>query len=55
MAAADKVVATFNADRARRSEEERNAIADLFVSLYDPDKSRSIVTRSRIFKVPAPK
>jgi phytoene dehydrogenase-like protein len=55
MAAADKIGPVFAADRARRSEEERNAISDLFLSLTEPDKSRSIVTRSRIFKLSAPK
>ena len=55
MAAADKIGPAFAADRARRSEEERNAIADLFNSLTEPDKARSIVTRSRIFKLPAQK
>jgi len=54
MAAADKIAPAFNADRARRSEEERNAISDLFLSLTEPDKARSIVTRSRIFKVGKP-
>jgi hypothetical protein len=51
MAAADKIAPAFNADRARRSEEERTAISDLFLSLTEPDKSRSIVTRSRIFRI----
>lgn len=55
MAAADKIGPAFTADRARRSEEERNAISDLFLSLTEPDMSRSIVTRSRIFRLPAPK
>lgn len=51
MAAADKVGPAFAADRARRSEEERDAIANLFTSVLEPDMSRQIVTRSRIFKV----
>ena len=55
MAAADKIGPVFAADRARRSEEERTAIADLFTSLIEPDKSRAIVTRSRIFRLPPPK
>lgn len=55
MAAADKIGPAFAADRARRSEEERNAIGDLFTGLTEPDKARSIVTRSRIFRLPAPK
>jgi hypothetical protein len=54
MAAADKIGPAFTADRARRSEEERTAIGDLFASLTEPDKSRSMVTRSRIFRLPAP-
>lgn len=55
MAAADKIGPAFTADRARRSEEERTAIGDLFLSLIEPDKSRAIVTRSRIFRLPAQK
>ncbi|MGH9929612.1 MAG: hypothetical protein ACREA9_10380 [Pyrinomonadaceae bacterium] len=55
MAAADKVVAAFAADRARRSEEERNAITETFVGLYEPDMSRAVVTRSRIFRLPGMK
>lgn len=51
MSGADKVVAAFAADRARRSEEERNAISDLFASVTEPDKARAIVTRSRIFRL----
>jgi hypothetical protein len=55
MAAADKIGPAFAADRARRSEEERDAISDLFLSLTEPDKARSVVTRSRIFRTPAAK
>lgn len=55
MAAADKVGPAFNADRARRSEEERTAMTELFLSCTEPDKARSIVTRSRIFRVPPQK
>ena len=51
MAAADKIGPAFTADRARRSEEERNAINDAFSSVLEPDMARSIITRSRIFKV----
>jgi hypothetical protein len=51
MAAADRIGPAFAADRARRSEEERNAIAEAFASVTEPDKARSIVTRSRIFKL----
>ncbi len=55
MAAADKIGPAFAADRNRRSEEERTAIGDLFLSLTEPDKARSVVTRSRIFKIGAMK
>ena len=51
MAAAEKLGPAFNADRARRSEEERTAIAELFTSVTEPDMARSVVTRSRIFKL----
>jgi len=51
MAAADKVGPAFNADRMRRSEEERNAINEAFSSVLEPDMARSIITRSRVFKV----
>jgi hypothetical protein len=51
MAAADKIGPALAADRARRSEDERNAIAEAFLSVLEPDKARSIITRSRIFKV----
>jgi hypothetical protein len=55
MAAADKIGPAFAADRARRSEEERNAITESFLSSTEPDMSRSIVTRSRIFRLPPQK
>ena len=55
MAAFDKVGPAFTADRQRRSEEERNAIADLFASLTEPDKARSMVTQARIFRIPPAK
>ena len=55
MAAADKIGPAIAADRGRRSEEERTAIAELFASLTEPDKARSIVTRARIFKLPGHK
>ena len=51
MAAADKVGAAFAADRARRTEDDRNKITETFTSLLEPDMARSIITRSRIFKV----
>ena len=55
MAGLDKVGPAFTADRARRSEEERNAITDTFLSFTEPDMARSIVTRSRIFRLPGMK
>ena len=51
MAIADKIGPAFAADRARRSEEERAAIAARFGDLLETDKSRSMLTRSLIFKV----
>ena len=55
MSGFDKVGPAFAADRGRRSEEERNSIAELFASLTEPDKAHSIVTRSRIFRLPPAK
>lgn len=55
MAAFDKIGPAFAADRARRSEEERNTITELFAGLTEPDKARSVVTRSRIFRIPPAK
>lgn len=55
MTAFDKIGPAFAADRARRSEEERNSIAELFSSLTEPDMARSVVTRSRIFRLPPAK
>lgn len=51
MGGMDKIGAAFAADRSRRSEDERKTIGELFTSVTEPDKSRSIVTRSRIFKL----
>ena len=51
MTDADKIVAEFVADRAQRSEKERNEISEEFLNATEPDEARSIVTRSRIFKV----
>ena len=51
MAAADKIGPAFAADRARRSEKDRNEITEAFLEATEPDKARSMVTRSRIFKV----
>ena len=51
MAAADKIGPAFAADRARRSEKERNEITEAFLGATEPDKARSLLTRSRIFKL----
>jgi hypothetical protein len=53
MAGLDKIRAAFAADRTRRTADEQKSIADLFASVTEPDKARSIVTRSRIFRLPA--
>jgi hypothetical protein len=53
MAGADKVAAAFEATNARRTEAERAEITATFASLTDPDMARSVVTKSRIFKLPA--
>ena len=55
ISALDKVGPAFAADRNRRSEEERNAIAELFASVTEPDKARSMVLRARIFRIPPAK
>ena len=55
MAGHDKVAAAFAADRARRTEDERNSITQAFTDITEPDKARSVVTRSRIFRLPAAK
>ena len=51
MAAADKIGPAFAADRARRSEKDRNEITEAFLESTEPDKARSMITRARIFKV----
>jgi len=51
MADADKIGPAFAADRARRSEKDRNEITQDFLNATEPDKARSIVTRARIFKI----
>ena len=51
MADADKIGPAFAADRARRSEKDRNEITESFLEVTEPDKARSMVTRSRIFKI----
>lgn len=53
MAGADKIGAAFAAVNARRTEAERAEVAATFTNLTDPDMSRSVVTKSRIFKLPA--
>jgi hypothetical protein len=55
MSGLDKIGAAFAADRARRSQEEQNSIAEQFASVTEPDKARSIVTRSRMFRLPTTK
>lgn len=55
LASFDKVRAAFIADRDHRSQEEQDSITHAFVSLQDVDASRSSVTRSLIFHVPAAK
>jgi hypothetical protein len=55
MSGLDKIAAAFAADRSRRSDEEQSAIAEQFASVTEPDKARSVVTRSRIFRLPPPK
>jgi hypothetical protein len=55
LASQDKVRAAFLADRDKRSAEEQEAITHLFTSLTDPDASRTELTRSLIFHLPAPK
>ena len=51
MAAADRSGPACAADRARRSEKERNEITEAFLDATEPDKARSIIARSRIFKI----
>jgi hypothetical protein len=51
LASMDKVRAAFVADRDHRSQEEQDAITNLFVSLQDVDASRSSMGRSLIFHV----
>lgn len=53
MAGLDKIGPAFAADRARRTDDEQKSIAELFASVTEPDKARSVVTRSRIFRIPA--
>ena len=55
MGGLEKIGAAFASDRARRTADEQKAIADAFNDAIDADKSRSVVTRSRIFRLPASK
>ncbi len=55
LAAFDKTRSGMAADRQRRSQEERDAITDLFASLTDADASRSQVVRAIVFRVPGQK
>jgi hypothetical protein len=55
LAAMEKFRAAFLADRDHRTQEEQDAIGNLFNSLVDADASRSEIARSLIFHVPAPK
>lgn len=55
MAAFDKQRDAFMADRNRRSQEERDGIAALFLSLSDPDAARSIIVRAIMFHLPGQK
>jgi hypothetical protein len=55
LAAMDKLRAAFIADRERRTQEEQDAISNLFSGLVDADASRGGLARSLIFHVPAPK
>jgi hypothetical protein len=55
LAGLDKIGAAFAADRARRTDDERTSINDAFTSVTEPDKARSTVTRSRIFRLPTGK
>lgn len=55
MSGMDKIGAAFAADRARRTDAEQASISELFASVTEPDKARSVVTRSRIFRLPSAK
>jgi hypothetical protein len=55
LAGMDKLRAAFMADRDRRTQEEQDAITNLFISLVDADASRGEIARSLIFHVPASK
>jgi hypothetical protein len=51
----EKVRSAFLADRDRRSQEEQDAMTNLFTSLVDADASRQEVTRAVIFHLPKAK
>ena len=51
MGGLDKINAAFAADRAKRTADERASISEQFTSVSEPDKARSMVTKSRIFKI----
>ena len=55
LASMEKVRNAFMADRDRRSQDEQDAMANLFGSLLDLDASRAEVNRSIIYHFPAPK
>jgi hypothetical protein len=55
LAAMDKVRNAFLGDRDHRTQEEQDAITNLFTSLLDADASRGGVARSLIFHAPTPK
>jgi hypothetical protein len=55
MSGMDKIGAAFAADRARRTADEQASITEQFTNVTEPDKARSVVTRSRIFRLPAMK
>ena len=55
MAGLDKIAAAFAADRARRPQAEQTSITEAFTAVTEPDKARSVVTRSRIFRLPGAK
>ncbi|MCL4524085.1 MAG: hypothetical protein M1453_03005 [Acidobacteria bacterium] len=50
LGATDKLRTAFMADRAKRSQEERDAISATFRETYDPTASRGLVMRSLIFR-----
>ncbi len=55
LAGQDKVRAAFNADRAKRSQDERDIITASFGATVIADASRSSIARSIVFKLAAPK